>query len=183
MRPLLAASVLLASSSWPALADQNDPRLDGLFAALRAPEGTAADAAATRDRIEAIWFVPPETGIGILFDRAVVALNERDPAAALDLVSHVNGLAPSYAEGWVLAGHAHSAAGDTGAAARAYAEAVRLEPRHFTALARLGDLAVEANDKRGALRRYREALLLNPHMDEVRARAEALRDEIGSREI
>ena len=166
-----------------ALADQNDPRLDGLFAALRAPQGSAADAVATQARIEEIWFVPPETGIGILFDRAVMALNAREPALALDLVSHVNGLAPSYAEGWVLAGHAHSAAGDSGAAARAYAEAVRLEPRHFTALTRLGDLAVEAGDKRGGLRRYREALLLNPHLDAVRARADGLRDEIGSREI
>ena len=183
MRFLLAAICLLPWSAGSALADQTDPRLDALFAALRAPDGTNADAEVTQGRIEEIWFAAPETGIGLLFDRAVIALNEREPGLALDLLSHLHGLAPSYAEGWVLAGHAHSAAGDTGAAARAYAEAVRLEPRHFTALARLGDLAVEAGDKRGALRRYREALLLNPHMTEVRARAEALRDEIGSREI
>lgn len=182
MRFLAFLSTGLLSLS-PALADQTDPRLGALFADLAAPDGTAADAARTQEEIEALWYAPPETGVGVLFDRAVAALNDREPGRALTLLSHVHGLAPSYAEGWVLAGHAHSAANDAGAAARAYAEAVRLEPRHYAALARLGDLALEANDKPGALRRYRQALLLNPHLAEVRARAEALRDEIGSREI
>ena len=134
MRLVLSALIAVLSVS-SAAADQTDPRLDALFDALRAPSGTAAEAEATQDRIEAIWYAPPETGIGLLFDRAVEALNAENPGLALTLLAHVNGLAPSYAEGWVLSGHAHSRSGDTGAAARAYAEAVRLEPRHFTALA------------------------------------------------
>ena len=169
--------VLCAGLMTPsAAADQTDPRLDALFDALRAPSGTAAEAAATQGRIEAIWYAPPETGVGLLFDRAVAALNAEEAGLALELLTHVTGLAPSYAEGWVLAGHAHSRVGDTGEAAKAYAEAVRLEPRHWTALARLGDLAAEAGDQANALRRYREALLINPHLDEVRARARALQD-------
>ena len=180
---LLAFLLTGLLSLGPALADQTDPRLDALFADLRASDGTAADAARTQSEIEALWYAPPETGVGLLFDRAVAAMNDREPAVALVLLGHLQGLAPSYAEGWVLAGHAHSAVGDSGAAARAYAEAVRLEPRHYAALGRLGDLALEAGDKPGALARYREALLLNPHLSEIRARAESLRDEIGSREI
>ena len=165
-----------AAAVSPAAADQTDPRLDALFDALRAPSGTAAEAEATQSRIEAIWYAPPETGVGLLFDRAVTALNADETRLAREILTHVNGLAPRYAEGWVLAGHAHSRAGDTGEAARAYAEAVRLEPRHWTALTRLGDLAAEAGDEAGALRRYREALLINPHLEEVRARARALQD-------
>ena len=166
-----------------ALADQTDPELDALFSALAAPGGDASEARVIQLEIERRWFVAPETGVSLLFDRAVVALNDRDPALAVVLTSHVTGLAPSFAEGWVLAGHAYAAAGQPQDAARAYAEAVRLEPRHFDALARLGDLAVEAGDKPAALARYRAALLLNPHLDAVRARAEALRDEAARREI
>ena len=183
MKALLTLSVpplvLLASAA----ADQTDPKLDPLFDALRAPGGDAAEARAIQDEIEGLWFEAPETGVALLFDRAVVALNDRDPGLAVVLTGHVTGLAPSFAEGWMLAGHAYSAAGQPQDAARAYAEAVRLEPRHFDALARLGDLAMEAGDKPAALARYREALLINPHLEAVRARADALRDEAARREI
>ena len=178
---ILALLPLLVTG--PALADQDDPALDALFDRLTAPGSDADEARAVQSEIEERWFEAPETGVRLLFDRAVVALNDRDPSLAVVLTSHVTGLAPSFAEGWVLAGHARAAAGQPQDAARAYAEAVRLEPRHFTALARLGDLAVEAGDKATALARYRAALLINPHMDAVRARADALRDEAARREI
>ena len=178
---ILASLALLAAPA--ALADQTDPELGALFDTLTAPGSDAAEVKAAQDEIEARWFAAPETGVSVLFDRAVLALNARDPGLAIVLTGHVTGLAPSFAEGWVLAGHAYSAAGQNQDAARAYAEAVRLEPRHYTALARLGDLAVEAGDKPAALARYRAALLLNPHLKSVRVRADALRDEAARREI
>jgi predicted TPR repeat methyltransferase len=164
----------------PANADQNDPRLPELFEALRSPDG---DPALIELRIQEAWYAPPEAGIAILFERAVEALNQDDHALALLLAGHVNGLAPSFAEGWMLTGHARSAAGEPAEAGRAYAEAVRLEPNHFEALARLGDIALAAGDKQAALARYREALQINPHMEAVRARAEQIRDETRSQEI
>ena len=183
MRAFLLPLVLGASSAAaliPAAADQNEPALDDLFAQLQAPEG---DAAETEARIEALWYRAPESGIAVLFERAVDALNAEDPNLAAVLASHINGLAPSYAEGWILTGHVRSALGDGGGASRAYAEALRLEPRHYVALARLGDLAVEAGDKQAGLERYREALLINPHMDGVRERADRLRKETRGQEI
>ena len=178
-----ALVVLLCLAVAPASAQEREADLDSLFEALRSPSGDAAEVARIESEIEAAWFAPPETGVAILFERAVQALNARDPALAVVLTGHVTGLAPSFPEGWVLAGHAHSAADQPQEAARAYAEAVKLEPRHYEALARLGDLAMEAGDKAAALDRYREALLLNPHLGAVRARADALRDEAARREI
>lgn len=163
-----------------ARADQNDPRLPELFEALRSPGG---DPAVIERRIQEAWYAPPEAGIAVLFERAVAALNQDDHALALLLAGHINGLAPSFAEGWMLTGHARSAAGEPAEAGRAYAEAVRLEPNHFEALARLGDIALAAGDKEAALARYREALQINPHMDAVRARADQIRDETRSQEI
>ena len=180
---IAAACAIAWLSAGQAAADQTDPKLDALFDALVSPDAEGASARAVQDEIEERWFAAPETGVAVLFDRAVLALNDRDPALAVILTDHVTGLAPSFAEGWVLAGHARAAAGRAQDAAAAYAEAVRLEPRHYTALARLGDLAVEAGDKPAALARYREALLVNPHLDAVRARAAALRDEAARREI
>ncbi|MBB4659212.1 hypothetical protein [Parvularcula dongshanensis] len=177
--PFLVAAVLspLVGS---ASADQSDPALGPLFEALAAPEGNAAS---VQSQIEDIWYRAPETGVGILFGRAIGAMNDGDTDLALVLIGHVNGLAPSFAEAWVLKGHALSRLGDNGAAALAYDQALSLEPRHYVAIARLGDLAVEAGDKRAGLDRYHDALLLNPHLDAVRERADRLRDETRAQEI
>jgi predicted TPR repeat methyltransferase len=179
MRLLLLATILgaLLLGGARAQGETRAERLDALFERLS--EGDAQ----AQSEIEALWYAPPEAGIGVLFGRAVDAMNEGDADLALVLLSHVTGLAPSYAEGWVLTGHARSAAGDAADAARAYQQALEIEPRHFVAIARLGDLAVEAGDKGAALERYREALLLNPSMRAVRERADRLRDETRAQEI
>lgn len=174
---LACALLLFSLIAGPAAADQRDARLDELFERLKAGDASA------QSEIEDAWYAPPEAGVSVLFGRAVEAMNADDTDLALVLAGHVNGLAPSFAEGWVLTGHARSAAGDAAGASRAYAEAIELEPRHFVALARLGDLAVEAGDKAAGLERYRQVLLIHPGMTAVRARAERLRDETRAQEI
>lgn len=170
----LIASVLLVSI---ATAWAEPSPLDPLFERLA--EGDAS----AQPEIEDAWYAPPEAGVAILFGRAIEALNADDDDLALVLAGHVTGLAPSFAEGWVLTGHIRSGTGDMAGAARAYAEAVAIEPRHFVAIARLGDLAVEAGDKASGLERYREALTINPTMKAVRERASRLRDETRAQEI
>lgn len=161
-------------------ADQFDPSLDGLFDALRTGTG---DVQAHQSDIQAAWLTPPEAGIGVLVTRTIVAMEAADPATAEVLVGHITGLAPHYAEGWMLKGHLALLADDRVAAALAFAKVVDLEPRHFLALEKLGDLALASGDEEGAYRHYRAALNWNPHLDAVRDQANRLRTGFDGQEI
>ena len=180
---LSAAGQAQASASNKGSASAADPALAALYAQLSDPSASQGQVRDAEAAIERRWREAPETGIAVLFDRAVLAMNAEEPALAAVLSGHVTALAPSWAEGWVLLGHARSALGEMPAASRAYAEAVARAPRHYRAIARLGDLALEAGDEAAALSRYREALRLNPHLSEVRARADRLADAAAPREI
>lgn len=161
-------------------ADQNDPLLDPLFDQLRNGGG---DPLEIQIEIETMWMTAPEVSVQILVQRLTVALENEDAAVAGVLADHVTGLAPSFAQGWVLRGHAALLAEDLAAAEAAYTRAVSLEPRHYGALSALGDIAAAAGDKSDAHQFFRQALDFNPHLDAVRAQADQLRFELNSQEI
>ncbi|MEM9422184.1 MAG: hypothetical protein AAF986_06740 [Pseudomonadota bacterium] len=164
----------------PAWADQLDPSLPDLFEALRSGDG---DVAALQFDIQAAWLRAPEAGIGILVNRTIQALETEDVASAGVLTDHITGLAPHYAEGWMLKGHLALLGDDRVAAELAFGKVVSLEPRHFLALEKLGDLALLSGDEERAHQRYREALDWNPHLGEVRERADRLRTALRGQEI
>jgi tetratricopeptide (TPR) repeat protein len=163
-----------------ARADQNDPELDKLFEALRSGEG---DAEQLMLDIEVQWATAPEQGIAILLGRAATALQNDDYATAALLAGHITGLAPSFAEGWVLKGQAALLEDELIEAEIAFAKAVALETRHYVALEKLGDLALMSGHEERAHRRYREALDWNPTLSDLRERADRLRDQLNGQEI
>lgn len=173
----LALWVSSASLAW---ADQNDPALDALFEQLRYG---ADDIAAVQAEIEARWITAPEVSTQILVTRLVEAIEMDDRPVADVLASHVTGLAPSYAEGWMLRGHVASMRDDLAAAELAYSRALALEPRHFRALEALGDLAYSAGRRDEAYSFYRQALDVHPNLAGVREKVDQLRFETGSQEI
>lgn len=180
MRALLFAVGCLACLAAPARADQFDLELDRLFAELNAGDG---DVAALEREIEMRWLSPPEPGVAILVERVVEAIDQGNANVARILVDHVTGLAPHYAEGWVIKGRVHVVENDPAAAVMALRRAVTLEPRHYVALELLGDIALNAGDKARAHMRYREALDWNPQNRVLRDQADRLRRELGSQEI
>ena len=58
-----------------------------------------------------------------------------------------------------------------------------LEPRHFGALSGLGMIYDRIEQPEAALQAFREALLINPHMAEIRQRAEEIEKALKDREI
>ncbi|WP_147303785.1 tetratricopeptide repeat protein [Parvularcula marina] len=179
MRFFLFIAILSALAS-PAKADQFDPALAQLFVDLREGRG---DASVLEAEIESRWLMPPEEGTAILVERAVKAIDEDRLAVAETLVAHITSIAPSFAEGFVLEGRLALARNDTGTALRAFRRAVSLEPRHYYALERLGDLALMLGDKPRAHEHYRDALDWHPRQPMLQQKTDRLRTEIYGREI
>ena len=180
VRPLLAAC-LLVGLALPAAADQTDPRLDALFARLQA----APDAAAAQPieaEIRRIWLEHPDkrtrevTLIGTGF------LNGGRPQLAELAFKEAIQRSPDFAEAWNKRATLRYLVGDYTGSIEDCAHVLKLEPRHFGALAGLGHINMALKDWDAAIRWYKEALAVNPNMPGVievleEARKKALGEE------
>lgn len=171
----------LLLSTGPALADQSDPGLEGLFNELR--DGTALDAQATTARIVEIWATPASPTVGILYERAYEAALAGELSLADELCLHVTGLAPSFAQGWVLQASIKARLSKREAANGAYRNALDLEPRHFIALSDLADRLFASDEVEAAFELYQQALKWNPHYAPAREQAARIREQLSGQEI
>ena len=175
---LLLLSLLLA----PAVgADQDDPRLDDLFARLHTIDDAAAADRITR-RIWALWRETDDAEVARAMERGARALAARDYEQAEAIYGRVVEMAPGYAEGWNKRATARYLLGRHAASAADIRRALALEPRHFGALAGLGLVYMRTDRERAALEAFREALAINPHLEGTRANLELLRERMAADE-
>ncbi len=178
----MALATLLLASALPALADQRDPRLDGLFAVLQTSKDPAQAREATQ-RIRAIWQESPvpvaaeSLAAGI---RLAVAGRARDAVAAFDAAIAA---APDFAEAYARRAAIYAEAGLLIPAIADVEEALRLETRHFDAFAGLGQIDAALGDARGAEKALDQALALNPYLSDVRAALDDLKAARARREL
>lgn len=164
--------LLLFSSPW-ALADQNDPRLPGLFEELQAAEN-AMQAGTIEIRIWDIWGEHPDPEIAEMMFFAMDELGGDQYSLALQSFTEIIERAPDFAEAWNMRATTHFLMGNYRKSEADIMRTLELEPRHFGALSGLGQVYVELEqyyDARNALRR---ALQVNPTMPGVIANLEAL---------
>ncbi|WOI53600.1 hypothetical protein [Parvularcula sp. LCG005] len=177
---MMLLTILLVCAPGFAAADQYDSRLEPLFDDLRSGEG---DPDTIVSDIQSIWLTAPEAGLNVLVERVVSAMEAGDNASAAVLIGHLTGLAPHYAEGWVMKGHLAMLEEDRVTATIAFQKAIALEPRHFYALEMLGDLALMSGHDDRAFGRYREALDINPYLENARSQMNQLRRQMSGQEI
>lgn len=158
----------------PAGAGQGNLRLDGLFQALRSATD-AAYAESVEEHIWDFWLEHPDQALVRDMRAGVLSLNGDDYRSALRAFDSAVARDPSYAEGWNKRAATHYMLGDYTAAMIDLRHALLLEPRHFGALVELGLVYLALGDEKPALRAFDAALAINPHLDHVRAQAEALR--------
>ena len=175
--------VACASAAWamPAFADQTDSRLDSLFEELRAGEALRAEENIAR--IVAIWSEAPSDTVTILYARANESARAGEYELASALLDHVIGLAPSFAQGYALRGRVRLAENNRGEAIEDFSKAIELEPRHFEVRLTLADILLAGNEKQDAYEMYQRVLEWNPHNEQARQRARALRRELDGQEI
>ena len=156
--------------------------LDRLYAELAA----APDEETGRileSAIQDVWLESGSPSIDLLMSRGLDALREDDHDRAYFYFDEVVTLAPGFAEGWNKRATIHYIRDDYARALRDIEQVLRLEPRHFEALAGLGVILEELGDKKGALEAYRKAVEIDPWLRNGRERIAPLELEVEGRGI
>ena len=171
MRPIIAS--LLASLSLslaaPAVAQSLSPdaqarraihieergeTLDELFAEL-ARTRSPAEARLIEGRIWSEWMGSGSATIDLMMAWAARAAGSEQQGIALDYLDQVILMVPDYAEAWNRRATLHFMRGDYALSIRDIEETLAREPRHFGALAGLGQIMVRQGRPRRGARRLR----------------------------
>lgn len=157
-------------------------RLDRLFDRLAKAE-SAEDARRYETSIDQIWSRSGSDTADLLAMRAVDLVAGADQDGAQRLLEAALRAKPDYAEGWNKRATLYFLEGDYSNAMKAIRETLRYEPRHYTAWAGLGRILQQTGDDRKALAAYRRALAIHPHLDGLKAEADALAAKIRGEEL
>jgi tetratricopeptide (TPR) repeat protein len=169
--------LLIAGPAEPARADQDDPRLDGLFQRLQHTPN-AAEAQVVEQQIWQVWLESGNAAINRLMQQGVFAMSEQDYPTALQTFTRMVDQAPEFAEGWNKRATVYYLMGNWRASVRDIQRTLALEPRHFGALFGLGLIYQELDQPEAALRSFEATLVLNPHSESTRQMIEQLRQEL-----
>ncbi|PKQ09754.1 MAG: hypothetical protein CVT73_01040 [Alphaproteobacteria bacterium HGW-Alphaproteobacteria-12] len=162
--------------------DARNALLGKLFAQLAAAK-TEEEGRALERAIQSIWLASGSPSIDLLMSRGLDALGEQNFERAYFYFDEVVTLAPGFAEGWNKRAAIQYIREDYAAALHDLEQALRLEPRHYEAIAGLGVILEELGDKKGALEAYRRALALDPWLRDGKIRIAPLELEVEGRGI
>ncbi len=175
---IAAVLVLTMSLSTPgALARQDDPRLDALFAQLVAATD-AAEAKALETSIWRIWTEAGDDRLDHMMDYGIGAMRAGQFGPALDSFNAIIDADPAFAEGWNKRATLYFYMGRYDESISDVEKTLALEPRHFGALSGMGLVHTELNDEATALEWFEHALEVNPHMPFILLRVEELRKKL-----
>ena len=178
----LATAMLLLAYA-PANADQTDPKLDTLFAALQTSLSNA-NAASLEREIWAIWTrYPDDQAINRQMDRAIKMMNAGRLDDAEAMFSAIISRKPAFAEAWNKRATVRFFRGDDAGSANDILQVIKLEPRHFGALSGLGMIKVRGGDLQGALQAYRAAQRINPFLPNIEVIIDRLGQKLNGRAL
>lgn len=165
-----------------ARADQNDGRLEGLFVRLLEAPGPG-EAQVVEGLIWSIWVEFDDGAVQILMHDGIQALSRGDYRHALSKFEQIVLIAPDFAEGWNKRATVHYLLGNYGQSLADIARTLKLEPRHFGALAGRGLVYIELRDERRALKAFEAALAIHPNLTSAAINASQLRKMLSDRKI
>jgi tetratricopeptide (TPR) repeat protein len=152
--------------------------LNDLYAHLAAADDERA-AGRAADAIVRLWRASGGDTAKVLMERADKALNDKEPALALQLLDAVVALAPDCAEGWSQRAHVLYLENELERAIGDLRRALALDPSHFKALNALAQILLETGQKKGALKAYEKLLEVHPYWPGARQALEELKREVG----
>ncbi len=179
MKPILLAIALLVFAREPLLADQDDPRLQPLFAAL-ADASNLRQAQPVEQIIWALWLDHEDEKVEQMMSVSAAAMGEGLMQAALEEVDRVVGKAPSYSEGWnrratilyMLDRYKDSLAD--------IEKVLALEPRHFGALSGRGLCYLAMGRLEEAELAFIQALAIHPQMPGAQRNLRFIEKQLGN---
>jgi tetratricopeptide (TPR) repeat protein len=171
---LLAGWVLAMPS---AHARQDDPRLKELFAELKTAT-SSLEARVIETKVWKIWIENGDPRIDGLMDRGMNAMSADDTETALAAFTEVIKLDDGFAEGFNKRATVEFMRHDFAASVADIERTLALEPRHFGALAGLGQVYLAMNNKAAALKAFEAALAIDPRLESVQRTVTELKQEL-----
>jgi tetratricopeptide (TPR) repeat protein len=166
--PIAICATLLISAGG-AVADQNDTRLNELFAIIAQVEHQRVSAE-VEQQIWEIWLSHEDDGIEARLAAGVTAMNH-DPRLAFNILTELTEEVPDFAEAWNKRATLYYLLGDYAASHSDILRTLELEPRHFGALSGLGLVHL-------ALGQYVEAITAFEGVLRVHPQSKAAQDNI-----
>jgi tetratricopeptide (TPR) repeat protein len=178
LRALCRVALLWGLTAAPALADQNDARLEGLFERLH-QAGDSETAQGLERQIWAIWLEIGDPESEGLLQRGVAAMAIDDLSRAAAAFDALVARSPGFAEGWNKRATLRWLVGDYAGSVHDIQSTLALEPRHFGALSGLGLIYTEIGEPEAAIRSFEAALALHPFLPGARESVDRLRRMLG----
>ena len=162
-------------------ADQNEPRLDPLFADLQ----TALSVTAAQQIENQIWqywlSFPNDQTIENTMTAAMLMMERGRFQSAERIFGRIIDHEPHFAEAWNKRATVRFLAGNYNGSAKDIAKVLQLEPRHFGALSGLGMIHMNNGDWQNALKTYELAFSIHPYLVNVEMIIEDLRERLKGR--
>lgn len=152
-------------------------RLDALFSDLKRQRNEQA-AARIAARIQDEWNSSGSASIDLMMQWSQKAIEEEKFAVALDFLDQVVVLEPAYAEGWNRRATLHYLMKDYAKSMADIDRTLRLEPRHFGALAGLARIMADTGRKEQALEAWQRVLDIYPMLRDAQDQVAALSEEL-----
>jgi tetratricopeptide (TPR) repeat protein len=156
--------------------------LDALFKHL----GKAADAEeaeAISAAIEKVWLQSDSATANLLMQRGLAAMEAKHLPLALTVFDRLLQLQPGWSEAWEKRATTRLLGGDLDGAVADMHQALKLEPRQFSALAALGLVLHKQGLKKEALEAMRKSLAIDPQQPQIKDIVDKLSVEVEGRDI
>jgi hypothetical protein len=148
-----------------ARAPSKPPETDEQLLAKLAKTTTKRDARAIERQLDARWSHSPSPSADLLLKRTDAAADAHNFDVAREIATKLTAIAPDFAEAWHRRASLASQKDDYDDALASLRHVLSLQPKQFNALAELGEILEEFNDKPHALEAYRQAKALDPFID------------------
>lgn len=171
-----------ALAAQPAPEVRRKKTLDGLFEHLRkAAEPEQAQAIAAS--IEHIWLQSGSDTANLLMQRAMASMQTQQYEVALSLFDRLIALEPDWAEAWNQRATTKFLTGDPDGAMADIDRVMKLEPRHFGAMAGMGMILQAEGLEKRALEIFKKALSIYPLETDIQKLVEKLTLEVEGQDI
>ena len=164
---ILLCVIAVTGRTANANADQNDPRLQPLFADLQTPLSATA-AQQIENQIWKYWLsFPDDQTIENAMATAMLIMERGQLQSAERIFGRIINHEPHFAEAWNKRATVRFLAGNYNGSAKDIAKVLQLEPRHFGALSGLGMIHMHNGDWQNALKTYELAFSIHPYLTNV----------------
>jgi tetratricopeptide (TPR) repeat protein len=149
-------------------------QIDALLETLKTTKDDAV-AVKAENSLAGLWLQSDSATVDLMMHWVSAAMTSKNYPLALDYLDRILTLKPDYAEGWNARATVYFLNNDYSRALFDLDQVLKIEPRHFDALAGLGAVLREMGKDREALAVFEQALALDPHLDSVATAAAELR--------